>query len=74
MKVNEIKVYEMEHPPYSPDLAPNDIWLFPKIESALKGRRFQDTEDIKKNVTIPLKVNPQPEFHLFCPTVSASLV
>jgi transposase len=35
-------------PPYSPDLAPNDVWLFPKIKSALKGRRFQDIEDIKK--------------------------
>jgi transposase len=29
-------ITEMEHPLYSPDLAPND-WLFPKIKSALKG-------------------------------------
>jgi hypothetical protein len=21
----------MEHPPYSPDLAPNDFWLLPKL-------------------------------------------
>jgi hypothetical protein len=39
---------EMEHPSYSPDLAPNDIWLFPKIKSFLKGRRFRDTEKIQK--------------------------
>jgi histone-lysine N-methyltransferase SETMAR len=26
--------------PYSPDLAPYDFWLFPKIKSHLKGRRF----------------------------------
>jgi hypothetical protein len=38
----------MEHPPYSPDLVPNDFWLFPKIKSALKGRGLQNTEDIKK--------------------------
>jgi len=38
----------MEHQPCSPDLAPYDFWLFQKIKSALKGRRFQDTEDIKK--------------------------
>jgi hypothetical protein len=37
----------MEHPLHSPDLAPNDFWLFPKMKSALKGRRFQDTEDIQ---------------------------
>jgi hypothetical protein len=28
-------ITEMEHPPYSPDLALN--WLFPKIKPALKG-------------------------------------
>ena len=29
----------LEHPPYSPDLAPCDFFLFPKINSALKGGR-----------------------------------
>jgi hypothetical protein len=43
-----ISITEMEHPPYSCHLAPNDFWLFPKIKTALKGRRFQDTEDIQK--------------------------
>jgi histone-lysine N-methyltransferase SETMAR len=41
-------ITEMKHPPYSPDLSPNNLWLFPKIKSALKGRGFQDTEDIQK--------------------------
>jgi transposase len=41
-------ITRMEHSPCSPDLAPNGFWLFPKIKSALKGRRFQDTEDIQK--------------------------
>jgi len=27
-------------PLYSPDLAPCDYWLFPKLKSPLKGRRF----------------------------------
>jgi hypothetical protein len=38
----------MEHPSYSPDLTPNDFRMFPKMNSALKGRIFQDTEDKKK--------------------------
>jgi hypothetical protein len=38
----------MEHPPRSSDLAPNGFWLFQKIKSALKGQRFQDTEDVEK--------------------------
>jgi hypothetical protein len=29
-------------------LALNDLWLFPKLKSALKGERFQGIEDIQK--------------------------
>jgi hypothetical protein len=32
-------------PPYSPDLAPADVFLFPKPKSTLKGRRFESTEE-----------------------------
>jgi hypothetical protein len=41
-------ISEMEHPPCSPDLSPNNFWMFPKIISALKGRIFQGVKDIKK--------------------------
>jgi hypothetical protein len=54
----------MEHPTRSLDLAPNDFSLFPKINSALKGRRFQDAENKKKkkkNVTTVLKAVPHQE-------------
>jgi histone-lysine N-methyltransferase SETMAR len=34
------------HPSYSPDLVPRDFFLFPKIKSRLKGRRFDTTEEI----------------------------
>jgi hypothetical protein len=55
-------ITEMEHPPYSPDFAPNDLQLFPKIKSALKVGRFQGTEDIQKNVMTALKAIPQQAF------------
>jgi len=35
------------HPPYSPDLATCDFFLFPKIKIKLKGRRFQTLEEIQ---------------------------
>jgi hypothetical protein len=38
---------EMEHSRYSPNLAPNDFWLFPKIKSAFKIRRHQDIKGIQ---------------------------
>jgi hypothetical protein len=48
-------VTELEHPPFSSDLAPNDFRLLTKMKFALKGRRFQDIEDIQKIVTTALK-------------------
>lgn len=45
-------------PPYSPDLAPCDFFLFPKLKSTLKGRRFQTIDDIKQNTEIDLKDIP----------------
>ena len=35
------------HPPYSPDLAPSDFFLFPKLKMKLKGWRFQTLEEIQ---------------------------
>jgi len=32
------------HPPYSPDLAPCDFFLFPKMKSKLKGCWFDTIE------------------------------
>jgi hypothetical protein len=42
---------KMDHPPYSPDLAPCDFWLFPKLKNALKGQRLSSIPDIQCNVT-----------------------
>jgi histone-lysine N-methyltransferase SETMAR len=37
--------YELlEHPPYSPDLAPSDFSLFPKLKLFLAGQRFSSNE------------------------------
>ena len=39
------------HPPYSPDLAPCDFWLFPKLKENLRGSRFETIEEMKEAVT-----------------------
>jgi histone-lysine N-methyltransferase SETMAR len=44
----------LEHPPYSPDLTATDFYLFPRLKSALKGRRFSEATGIK-NATQALK-------------------
>jgi transposase len=43
------------HPPYSPDLAPADFFLFPKLKTTLKGHRFQTIEEIQENATRELR-------------------
>jgi len=48
-------VATLEHPPYSPDLAPADFYLFPRLKSALKGWSFCDATDVIKNATEELK-------------------
>ena len=48
----------LEHPAYSPDLAPSDFFLFPKIMEILKGRHFDDSDDIRSNTTAALKAIP----------------
>ena len=35
------------HPPYSPDLAPCDFWLFPRVKMTMKGKRFESIQDIE---------------------------
>ncbi|KAG5329351.1 GVQW3 protein, partial [Acromyrmex charruanus] len=37
----------MPQPPYSPDLAPCDFFLFPKLKRLMKGRRYATIEEIK---------------------------
>jgi len=48
------KVTVLDHPPYSPDLAPADYFLFPKVKSHLKGHFFDSISDIHKDVTSAL--------------------
>ena len=36
----------ISHPPYSPDLAPYEFFLFPKMKLRVKGRRFDTTKEI----------------------------
>jgi hypothetical protein len=45
-------------PPYSPDLAPSDFWLFSTLKMGFKGARFEIMEDIKSNVTAELRKIP----------------
>ena len=36
------------HPPYSPDLAPCDFFLFPRMKDSLRRVRFHSAEELKQ--------------------------
>ncbi|CAH2244033.1 jg20705 [Pararge aegeria aegeria] len=38
------------HPPYSPDLAPSDFYLFPNLKKDLRGRKFSDDNEVKEAI------------------------
>ena len=47
------------HRPYSPDVAPYDFWLFPK----LTGCRYETIEEMKEAVTKVIDTLTQEDFH-----------
>ena len=47
------------HPPYSPDLAPCDFWLFPK----LTGCRYETSKEMKEVVAKVIDTLTQDNFH-----------
>ena len=46
-------------PPYRPDLAPCDFWLFPE----LRGCRYETIEKMKEAVTKVIDMLTQEDFH-----------
>ena len=37
----------ISHPPYSPDLAPMDVAIFPTVKKQLKGMRFRSLQELR---------------------------
>ena len=52
----DIKI--VPHPSYSPDLAPCDFWLFPK----LRGCHYETIEEMKEAVTTVIDTLTQEDF------------
>jgi len=46
MKLCELHYEILPHPPYSPDLAPCDYYLFPNLKKWLGGKKFQSNEQV----------------------------
>ena len=58
-KIREMNWYIVEHPPYSPDLAPSDYFLFSNLKRHLRGKRFVNLDELKDEVSGYLMDRPQ---------------
>ena len=57
--LSKIGIKTVPHPSYSPNLAPCDFWLFPK----LRGCHYETIEEMKEAVTKVIDTLTQEDFH-----------
>ena len=57
--LTKMGIKTVPQPPYSPDLAPCDFWLFPK----LRGCRYETMEEMKEAVMKVIDTLTQKDFH-----------
>lgn len=61
--LREERVKLLPHPPYSPDLAPCDFYLFPKIKKELGGRSFDSVENLSRAIQAIVENTPKEEYY-----------
>ena len=52
----------LEHPPYSPDLAPCDFFLLPLLKRFLSGQQFDAIEELPRAVQTAISSIPQDSY------------
>jgi hypothetical protein len=57
----ENQLLHIPHPPYSPDFAPSDFWLFGRIKTGFTGRSFGEPEELSEGVREFLEGTPAAE-------------
>ena len=57
--LTKMGIKTVPQPPYSPNLAPFDFWLFPK----LRGCRYEIIEEMKEAVMKVIETLTQEDFH-----------
>ena len=60
--LQERGIQVLNHPPYSPDLAPCDIWLFPILKERLAGLKFDRAQDLTKTAKLELLSIPKERY------------
>ena len=64
--LTNVGIGTVPQPPYSPDLAPCDFWLLPKLREKLGGCRYETIEEMKEAVTKVIDTLTQEDFQVHC--------
>ena len=57
------RVNVLPHPPYSPDLAPCDFFLFPKLKKELKNKKYDKVENLARGVQAVVSSISKDEYY-----------
>ena len=60
--ITELGYEQLPHPPYSPDLAPSDYWLFGKMKEPLRGKHFANASALGSAISQWVKHTPEEWF------------
>ena len=61
-KLKSMRLVELDHPPYSPDLAPCDFWLFDGLKKHLAGKTFDERMQLGRTIQRYLRDIPEEEY------------
>ena len=57
----------LPHPPYIPDSAICDFWLFPNMKDVLRGKKYESREELEVPITTTLRGMSRDGLeHVFC--------
>jgi histone-lysine N-methyltransferase SETMAR len=57
--IEELRFECIQHPPYSPDIAPSDFHFFGPLKNALSGKQFRDDDEVRSAVHEWLRTRPK---------------
>ena len=60
-----MRIVELKHPAYSPDLAPCDFWLFARLKKDLAGKHFKNRIDLGNAVWKSQAMHPENYLQVF---------
>ena len=55
----------MSHPAYSPDLAPNEYFLFPYVKNKMRGQRFSTSQEAVDTFRMHVLGIPQSQWQKY---------